>query len=161
MDAYEEKARRLFREGYNCTQAVVLSFNDKLGLDEATALRLASSFGGGMGRLREVCGAVSGMFMVLGVLYGYDEPGNFQAKKEHYERVQLLAKRYADENGSIICRELLGLPAGASDPTPDKRTDDYYAKRPCEAKIGAAARLMNEFIKEMETDDTHTCNAEC
>lgn len=161
MTTYEEKARALFREGYNCSQAVVLAFNDKMKLDEGMALRMASSFGGGMGRLREVCGAVSGMFMVLGALYGYDDPTDYDAKKRHYERIQQLAKRYAEENGSIICRELLGLPAGSSDPAPQPRTAEYYAKRPCEAKIGAAARILESFMEELESDGTHTGSAEC
>lgn len=161
MGTYEEKAGALFREGYNCAQAVVIAFCDRTGMDETAAARLASSFGGGMGRLREVCGAVSGMFLVAGMLYGYDEPGNYEQKKEHYARIQYLAKQFSEENGSIICRELLGLPAGADDPKPEKRTDAYYARRPCEAKIRAAARLMEAYMEEMERNGTDSGSTEC
>ena len=92
--SYAKKAMDLFKEGYNCSQAVFLAFEDKLNIDRTMALRLSSSLGGGMGRLREVCGAVSGMFLVAGVLYGYDEPNNYDKKKEHYARIQNLAKEF-------------------------------------------------------------------
>ena len=91
---YGQKAKKLFLEGYNCSQSVFLAFEDKYDMDHSMAMRLSSSFGGGMGRLREVCGAVSGMFMVAGLLYGYDEPKNFEAKSEHYARIQELAGEY-------------------------------------------------------------------
>ena len=106
-----QRAQGLFLQGYNCTQAVVLAFDDLLGMDWDALARLSSSFGGGMGRLREVCGAVSGMFLVAGILYGYDVPGaeGQELKAAHYKRIQQLAKAYQDVNGSIVCRELLGL----------------------------------------------------
>ena len=147
---YEEKAVALFMEGYNCAQAVFCAFADKMGMDEKLALRMASPFGGGMGRLREVCGAVSGMFMVLGVLYGYDDPKDTVTKKEIYEKVQILADRFQKENGSIICRELLGLTEKRSIPTPSERTEEYYKVRPCAAKVASAARILDEYLKEME-----------
>ena len=98
--AYAKKAKQLFLEGFNCSQAVFLAFSDKFDMDYETAMKLSSSFGGGIGRLREVCGAASGMFMVAGMLYGYDKPNDYEAKKTHYARIQELAKYYEELNGS-------------------------------------------------------------
>ncbi|MDK2807371.1 MAG: hypothetical protein PWP24_100 [Clostridiales bacterium] len=117
-------------------------------MDRETALRLSSSFGGGMGRLREVCGAVSGMFMVAGTLYGYSDPKDHGAKSEHYARIQELAKEFEEKNHSIICRELLGLDHKKDVPAPEQRTHTYYKKRPCEALVYQAAEIMERYIKE-------------
>ena len=144
---YAQKAMALFREGYNCSQSVFLAFEDCYGIDRQTALRLSSSFGGGMGRLREVCGAVSGMFMVAGLLYGYEDPKDHTAKTEHYKRIQELAQEFREANGSIVCRELLGLEAGADSHVPEKRTEEYYKKRPCVQLVGLAAAIMEGYIK--------------
>lgn len=146
----EERAKELFFEGYNCSQAVVGAFLNEIGLDaeKSKIISMVSSFGGGMGRLREVCGAVSGMFLVAGALYGYDDPKDLNAKKEHYQRIQELAAKFKEINGSIICRELLGLDGKDTTPSPSPRTKEYYEKRPCPDKIGSAARLMEEYIKE-------------
>lgn len=143
-----EKARALFKEGYNCSQAVVLAFCKEMGLEESIALRMASSFGGGMGRMREVCGAVSGMFLVAGALYGYEDPKDFEAKKQHYARIQELAEQFKAETGSIICRELLGAAGADSASEPEKRTEAYYKKRPCDEMTAIAAGLMEAYIKE-------------
>ncbi len=145
---YGEIAEENFRKGYNCSQAVFLAFCDLYGMDEKAAARLSSSFGGGMGRLREVCGAVSGMFMTVGLLYGYDTPGAQQEKADHYKRVQELARAYETENGSIVCRELLGLTEKRQEPTPEKRTEGYYKKRPCPKLVRMAAAIMEQYIKE-------------
>lgn len=145
---HAKSAMKNFRDGYNCGQSVVLAFSEEIGLDEKTMLRLASPFGGGMGRLREVCGSVSGMFMVLGSLYGYDNPKDYEGKKELYERVQQLAAHFREINGSIVCRQLLGLKEGASAPAPEKRTQEYYRKRPCEKIIGTAALILEEYLSE-------------
>lgn len=152
MDAMQkaEQARNFFKEGYNCTQSVVAAFCEEIGMDRASLLQMASSFGGGMGRLREVCGAVSGMFLVAGALYGYDDPKDMQAKKEHYTRIQELAARFKAENGSIICRELLGLDGLDHSPVPSERTAEYYKKRPCAEMAAAAARLMETYRIEQE-----------
>ena len=139
-------AAELFLEGYNCAQAVAVAFTDLTGMDKKEAAKLASPFGGGMGRMREVCGAVSGMFMVLGALYGYDNSDADSKKKELYKQVQALAEKFKEENGSIICREILKNPP--SDPNPSPRTAEYYAKRPCARMVMTAARLMDEFIAE-------------
>ncbi len=145
---YGRKAEENFLKGYNCSQAVFLAFSDLYEMDEKAAARLRSSFGGGMGRLREVCGAVSGMFLAAGMLYGYDKPGDAQGKKEHYARIQQLAKAYEAENGSIVCRELLGLAQKRDEPVPEKRTEEYYKKRPCKKLVRMAAAIMEQYIKE-------------
>lgn len=145
-----ELARRYFLEGYNCAQSVVLAFDDVLreqGIDPNAAARMASPFGGGMGRLREVCGSVSGMLLVLGLAKGYDDPNAFAAKKELYEEVQELAGAFGSENGSIVCRELLGLGAGSSKATPERRTDSYYRKRPCPELCACAARILASYLR--------------
>lgn len=146
--AYAQKAMTLFKEGYNCAQAVFLAFEDLYQIDRKTAIRLSSSFGGGMGRLREVCGAVSGMFMVTGILYGYDDMEDAKAKADHYERIQYLAKEFESVNGSIICRVLLGLGEGSDVPIPEPRTEGYYKKRPCVELVGTAAAILEQYINE-------------
>lgn len=152
MDWLEEsphalKAMSLFKEGYNCAQSVFLAFEEECGLERGMALKLSSSFGGGMGRLREVCGAVSGMFMVAGVLYGYDSPEAYEEKAAHYERIQKLAHDFQEYTGSIVCRELLGVEQKSDVPTPEKRTESYYQKRPCVQMVGLAATVMERYIK--------------
>ena len=149
MNKHEELAYKYFTQGYNCAQAVFAAFHAEMGIDEKTALRLSSAFGGGMGRLREVCGAVSGMFMVLGMLYGYDEAKNDEAKKLLYSRVQAFAAEFKDEYGTIICRELIGVP-GAQKPTPTPRNPEFYNKRPCLGFVTSAARIMSDFIEKNE-----------
>ncbi len=148
--SYEEKARRLFKEGYNCAQAVFMAFSDVTGIDPETAAKLSSSFGGGMGRLREVCGAVSGCFMVLGAVMGYGDSKDFEAKKKHYALIQEAAARFREENGSYICRELLGLGKGASAPVPEKRTEEYYKRRPCDEYVAVSARITEEILRKYE-----------
>ncbi len=139
------KAAELFLSGSNCAQAVVVAFCDVTGLDETFAAKLSCSFGGGMGRMREVCGAVSGMLMVLGLLYGYEDPGAEDcSKKEHYALVQALSQQFRAENGSIICREILENPP--SDPNPTPRTAEFYAKRPCAKMVMCAARILDQYI---------------
>ncbi len=147
MKDYAKTAQDYFNSGYNCSQSVLLAFCDKTGLDEKTALMISSSFGGGMGRLREVCGAVSGMFMVIGLLYGYSDTADHAAKSAHYARLQTLAKSFSDETGSIICRDLLGLSKGADNPVPEKRTEQYYKKRPCGELVYLAAKITQEYIE--------------
>ena len=142
------KAMALFKEGYNCAQSVFLAFEEECGLERSIALKLSASFGGGMGRLREVCGAVSGMFMVAGVLYGYDSPDAYEEKALHYERIQKLAHDFSEYTGSIVCRELLGLEQKSDAPTPERRTDSYYQKRPCVQMVGLAAAVMERYIDE-------------
>ena len=141
-------AKKYFEEGYNCSQSVFLAFHDLYEMEFETALRLSSSFGGGMGRLREVCGAVSGMFMTAGMLCGYTLPTDQTGKAEHYARIQELAKRFEESNRSIVCRELLGLSKKRDDAVPSERTDEYYRKRPCVELVGCAAAIMETYLRE-------------
>ena len=143
-----EIAKQYFLKGYNCSQAVMLAFCDDLGIDEQTALMIASPFGGGMGRLREVCGTLSGAFMVLGLTRGCSEPKDAQGKAQLYKEVQELAAKFKEDNGSIICRELLGLRIKGKDtPAPSERTDNYYKTRPCPELCRYAADGLDEFLK--------------
>lgn len=146
MGIYSEKAANNFRDGYNCAQSVLLAFANKIGLKEDEALKLASSFGGGMGRLREVCGAVSAMFMIAGILKGYTEPNNDVVKANHYKLIQDLAAEFKSKHGTIICRELLGLDGTEFSPVPSARTDEYYKERPCEEFIKCAAEIVEEDL---------------
>ena len=145
-----EKAGRLFKEGgYNCCQAVVLAYCDLFGMDEKTAAALSSGFGGGMGRMREVCGSVSGMVMLSGLLCPADNPSDKAGRTANYALVQQFAEEFKKRNGgSIVCRELLGLaPAKiVEDPAPSARTEEYYKKRPCAEIIGNAAMIVAEYL---------------
>ncbi len=144
----EQLAEQLFKEGYNCCQAVIGAFAEELGMETEDVMRIAASFGGGMGRLREVCGAVSGMFMIAGFEQGYDDPKAQQEKKEHYELIQRLAEAFRQENGSIICRELLGLDHKKDGPVPAVRTAEYYQKRPCAEIVKSAVRILEKELYE-------------
>lgn len=149
MTTHEDKAKQLFLKGHACSQAVLGAFAQELGLDEKTALKLSLPFGGGIGRLRETCGAVSGMLMALGLKYAQADASP-EHKAQMYARVQELVRRFKEENGSIICRELLGLVKPEGSPVPAPRTPEYYKVRPCVEKVGCAARLLEEYIKEQE-----------
>lgn len=149
-----EKARRLFKEGgYNCCQAVVLAYNDVFELEDELAASLSSGFGGGMGRMREVCGAVSGMVMLAGMIRPASDPSVKNWRTANYALVQEMAGEFKEINGSIVCKELLGLvpmgsctPAPKESPEPSDRTPEYYKKRPCEEMVGIAARIVGEQI---------------
>lgn len=145
----KEKAMQNFLDGYNCSQSIILAFEDIITIDMDTALKIASPFGGGMGRLREVCGSVSGMFMVLGYIKGYKEPKDYEGKKQLYEHVQELARRFEEQNGSIVCRNLLGLSVQKEEAAPSLRTEEYYKKRPCKEMIGSAAEILEEYLSEI------------
>ena len=149
------EARRLFKEGgYNCCQAVVLAYNDVFGLDDIAAASLSSGFGGGMGRMREVCGSVSGMVMLCGLLEPSTDPSDKAGRTRNYALVQEVADEFRSVNGSIVCRELLGLtPHESGDvqypqesPTPSDRTPEYYKKRPCEELVAVSARIIGKKI---------------
>lgn len=138
-----ELAKKNFESGMNCSQAVLSAFCEDFGIDTKTALMISAPFGGGMGRLREVCGTVSGMFMVLGLFEGDTD------KATLYKDVQLLADKFKEDNGSIICRDLLQLKIkGKEDPNPAKRTEEYYKTRPCSELCKYAADLLDEFIRD-------------
>ena len=140
-----ERAGEFFLSGYNCAQSVTMAFADLIGMEEAAAARLASPFGGGMGRMREVCGAVSGMLIVYGILYGYDSGGD-EIKQAVYTQVQDLAGAFREEVGTIICREILDNPSTA--PTPSPRTERFYKERPCARMVITAAAILEKFITE-------------
>ena len=145
----KEIAMDYFLQGYNCSQSVVLTYSDLIELDKATLMKLSSSFGGGMGRLREVCGCFSGICIVLGLLYGYSGPETGELKAQHYERIQQLAKQFEEQQGSIVCRELLGLSCVHDSSTPSERTEQYYKKRPCKELVGFAAELLDKYISQL------------
>ena len=150
MSEKTEKAKELFKSGYNCSQAVLGVFCEELGLDFESAMKLASSFGGGMGRMREVCGTVSGMFMAAGLAFASASDSPVE-KGEHYKRIQELAKRFKDKNGSIICRELLQGIESSTAPTPSERNQNYYKKRPCVELVGDSVEIFEEFLKESKS----------
>lgn len=141
---HAERAAELFMKGYNCAQSVAVAFCDVTGLEVDYAARLSSSFGGGMGRMREVCGAVSGMLLVAGILYGYDTPGDDVSKKKHYALVQELSGQFRQQVGSIVCREILKNPS--SDPNPTPRTAEFYKTRPCVRMVSLAAQILDDYM---------------
>ena len=149
-----EEARRLFMMGYNCAQSVFCAFRDETGLSLEESARLASSFGGGMGRLREVCGGVSGALLALGAICGYDAPRDQEAKKAHYKLVQTFAGRFKEKNGTIICRELLKNVPVTPGGVPEERTKEYYSRRPCPLLVRDAAAILDEMLNEMRQQES-------
>lgn len=145
---HTEKAAALFTQGYNCAQAVFAAFSDVTGVDGKLAIRLSSSFGGGMGRMREVCGTCSAMFMVAGILYGEGTETDHAVKAEHYKRIQYLAEEFRKQHETILCRELLNGLAVTSEPTPEKRTEQYYKVRPCVKYVRTAAEILDRYLEE-------------
>lgn len=142
-----EQAKAYFEEGYNCAQAVTLAFAKEMGLEKDTAAKMASSFGGGLGRLREVCGAVSGMSLAAGALLGYADPKAKEEKADHYALIQKLAGEFREKAGSIICRELLAGINNDTNPVPEKRTASYYKKRPCGDLVALAAGILEAELE--------------
>lgn len=140
-----EKAVKLFTDGYNCAQAVFGAFAKDLGFDEATSLKMSAPFGGGIGRQREVCGAVSGMLMAFGLLYGYETPETGEIKMQHYEHTRTLCDAFKEQNGSIICREILKTAEVGG--TPEARTGKYYNERPCVRCVRTASEILEKYIK--------------
>ena len=143
MNDYSQIAVENFEKGYNCAQSVFLSYAQDFGIEKEMALKLSSSFGGGMGRLREVCGAVSAMFAIAGLQKGYTSCDDDEVKAKHYELIQHLAEEFKKEHNTIICRELLELNEQISSPIPSKRTQDYYQDRPCSKFIETACKLIS------------------
>lgn len=146
MKNYAIHAAELFESGYNCAQAVAVAFADVIKMEPRAAAAMASSFGGGMGRMREVCGAVSGMLLVAGILYGYDTPGDDTVKAAHYRLVQDLAAQFRQEAGSIICRDIMKNPP--SDPSPTPRSAEFYQMRPCTRMVYLAADILSSYLTE-------------
>ena len=145
---HADKACSLFAEGRNCSQAVFAAFSDVTGIDEELALRLSSSFGGGMGRMRQVCGTCSAMFMIAGILYGYSSKDDIDEKADHYRRIQYLAKEFKNKHETINCLELLKNLKVTSSPEPEQRTEQYYKVRPCIKFVRTAAEILDNYIEE-------------
>ncbi len=148
---HAELARNLFRMGYNCAQAVFCAFAEDMGLDLDTAARLSSSFGGGLGRLRELCGALSGAELALGMLKGYSDVTDPALKSAHYARVRLLAEAFQEKNRTYICRELLRDVQTTPGGEPEPRSPEFYARRPCLRLVGEAAACLDRVLEETET----------
>ena len=145
-----QKAVALFKKGYNCSQSVFLAYNDILGIEDTLAATLSAPLGGGMGRLREVCGAVSASFIIIGFKYPSNNPEDKVAKTRNYVAVQELAAEFRAKNGSIVCRKLLGLDHKQDAPEPSDRTEAYYKRRPCADYVATAARLVGERLNSKE-----------
>ena len=149
VDERVERAQAYFKAGYNCAQAVVMAFDDVMQMSPDELARLAAPFGGGMGRMREVCGTVSGMTFLAGAIKPSANPSNLEERKENYALVQLFADKFREENGDIVCRRLLGLEPiaeRAETAMPSERTPEYYRKRPCSEYVGCAARIVAEYL---------------
>lgn len=139
----------LFKEGYNCSQSVVAAYADMYGFSREQALRMSASFGGGIGRMRETCGAACGMFLLAGLQTGATDGADREGKAANYALVQQLAARFKEENGALRCADLLGL--AKTDPvvsTPEARTGQYYAKRPCVKVVETAARIWGDWLEK-------------
>ena len=143
-----ERAVELFLQGCNCAQAVFAAFADLFGIEQQAALRLSSSFGGGVGRQREICGAVSGMCMAAGALYGYDDVTDSAKKAAHYALIQQLCGEFRALYGSIVCRELLGAKRAEDSPNPTPRDAEFYSTRPCARFVGAAAEILEKYVEQ-------------
>lgn len=155
MKSRVDEAVRLFKEGYNCSQAVFTAYADLFDIDQETALKISCGFGGGFGRMREVCGTVSGMTLLAGMSNGNPDSKNQQAKKENYELVRRMAEEFKEQNGSIVCHELLGLNKPETSAAPEARTPQYYQKRPCAELVAMAARIVEKtlFQDQIESND--------
>ncbi len=141
-----DRAEELFRQGYNCSQSVFAAFSDLVGLTTEEAAKMVSPFGAGFGKLREVCGAVSGMTLLAGCLQGYSDPEDYESKKELYALIQKMCAEFKDAEGSIICRELLGLKEGEDLAEPSVRTEEYYKSRPCIGACRTAAEIAEKYL---------------
>ena len=155
---HPQQARENFLRGYNCAQSVFCAFCDETGLDPEAAARLASSFGGGLGRLRELCGALSGAELALGMLRGYSDVSDPALKSAHYARVRLLAERFRARNGTYLCRELLKDVQTTPGGEPEPRTPEFYARRPCLRLVGEAAALLDDLLRETAPESEATGN---
>ena len=145
----KEQAIEYFKQGYNCTQAVVLTFKDVLTIDAEELCKIASPFGGGISRMRETCGAVTGMVLVLGNLVGYSTPETGEKKHELYKKTQEILKIFENRYGSLTCGKLLNLTQKHDDPKPSTRTQSFYLNRPCTELIGGAAEILEDSLKRL------------
>lgn len=141
------KGKNYFLEGYNCSQSVALAFADIVNVDKETLLKMASCFGGGMGRLREVCGTFSGILLIEGLTLGYSSPDAKKSKTELYAKIHMLADEFKNKNGSLICRDLLKGVEHTDGAVPEERTPEYYKKRPCPDIVASAVEMLEEHLK--------------
>ena len=146
--AHREKAIELFCSGYNCSQAVFCAYAEDIGVDFETARRLAASFGGGMGKLRQACGAFTGAIMVVGVLFGGYDVNDNEKKSEHYALVRRVAEEFVALHETINCEALLKGIANAKGKDPAQRTPEYYKTRPCARFVGDACDIIDRIIEE-------------
>ena len=144
--SHRERAEALFRSGCNCAQSVFLAFSGELGMDRETAMKLSAPFGGGMARMREVCGALTGVFLALGLKEGFTDPEDAGAKAEHYRKLQSLAERFREQNGSILCRDLLRFAEERGDIKREPGTSGPAHSPSCEQIVGAAAELLEREL---------------
>ena len=148
MENRVEKAVAFFKDGYNCSQSVVAAYADLYGVTQEQALKMSASFGGGIGRMRQTCGAACGLFLLAGLESGCTEGKDLEGKEANYKMVQEFAEEFKKRNGSLICAELLGLSKSAPTPTtPEQRTAEYYKKRPCVKMVEEAARIFGEYLE--------------
>lgn len=148
MGERAEKAYGYFMEGFTCSQSLFAAFADIFGFDKETALKTAAGLGGGVGRMREVCGVITSASMILGLMYGATEGCDRESKAFTYEKVRQFAERFKAIEGTIICRELLGLDKAEDSHIPGERTKEYYATRPCPRITREAAGILEEFVVE-------------
>lgn len=148
MQSRVDKAVETFEQGFGCAQAVFSTYADLFGMDRETALKLASPMGGGMGRMREVCGAVSGMALLAGLKDGNIDPTDEEGRERIYLLVREMSDMFREQNGSIICRELLGLKTREQSAKPGVRTQEYYESRPCSRLVAGAAKIVEEMLLE-------------
>lgn len=146
---YKEKAGALFLEGYNCSQAVFTAFSERFGIDEETAKKISAGLGGGVGRQREVCGAVSAGAMVIGLICSATDGSDSESKKKNYELVREFCNSFKERHGTIICRDMLKISAQKQESAkPDERTEEYYKNRPCLKVVEDAAEILSEMLEK-------------
>lgn len=152
LDERVARAVENFMAGYGCCQSIVAAFADLYGLDDTLAKKIAAGFGGGVGRLRMMCGAVSGIVMLVGLHCGQTEGSDREGKSACYKVVQELLEQSRQQNGSLICAEILGLKGyekASCSYIASPRTAEYYKSRPCAAKVESAARIFADFLKKL------------
>ena len=146
MESRVSQAVATFESGYTCAQSVFATYADLFGLDRTTALKLASPMGGGVGRMREICGVVSAMALLAGLKEGNTDPENEEGKERIYLLTRKMAEKFKEKNDTIICRELLGIEGMEESARPSARTKEYYAQRPCSRLVADASRIIEEML---------------
>ena len=151
-------AEELFCQGCNCAQSVFVAYCDQMNIDRETAMKISSSFGGGMGKLREVCGAVTGAFAVAGALWGYSDVEDSKAKSQHYALIRHIAEEFKAEHGTYICNYLLKGIENVNSKDPHPRTEEYYKVRPCVKFVSTAAEIVDKIIAEKQKESETVAN---